>query len=695
MCFLGNYSNRRLPLVKSHASATFALAVTGILSILIAAPLLAQNDPTSDQPVLIEPRVVIPSLKGGRHTIRAIYDDRVHHRVVRDADGTKRIVRETTITHSYNRQFPGETIYIDPGATLNFRLENHLSFTGASVTNTTPPVLGNNDSKEVRDFIIGQRNKTNLHTHGLHVSPLGYADNVMLIVNTNRGVEYKYEIPTNHAPGTHWYHSHLHGSTGLQVTRGMLGALIVTEPFGQNLTPTQYLSDVQERLLILRQESGGGIDETPEEGIETRLAQEIQKSTAASAEEKRKNRLAIQQLVNAQSESDIRNLAGGPEGRQRLANALKQLNQDRDDAVFTVNGQLNPVLELVPGDIVRFRIVNAGANGGDYKEVYVENHDLYLAAFDGVNLTQLPKDSNDKFVAYNKDNPLKLAPSNRADIYFVADDVGEYEFKSIRYTRRGGSARPVESTLFDIEISNATFRGKDELDQAAYDKQVDEFLVALDANLKRLQGIGAYSEGEYLHDITDATIDAKRTVEFNVDNRSFTINKRDFNALDDKGHMKGHADYLGLNKGDGGVSPTGISPWPIRQNTVEEWTITNGSTTAHPFHIHVNPFWVTSIVENGQEVPADDPRLNRWQDTVNIPPKSGDIPGSVTIRHRFQDFVGLFVIHCHILNHEDRGMMMNILLVENDETDPAAYFKKINDQNAAINKKINGMAVGH
>ena len=74
----------------------------------------------------------------------------------------------------------------------------------------------------------------------------------------------------------------------------------------------------------------------------------------------------------------------------------------------------------------------------------------------------------------------------------------------------------------------------------------------------------------------------------------------------------------------------------------------------HPFHIHQNPFWVTRI-----EVPDADGNLHnileapRWQDVVWIP-RNG---GRVVFRSRFPDYVGRYVHHCHILLHEDNGMM--------------------------------------
>jgi FtsP/CotA-like multicopper oxidase with cupredoxin domain len=85
----------------------------------------------------------------------------------------------------------------------------------------------------------------------------------------------------------------------------------------------------------------------------------------------------------------------------------------------------------------------------------------------------------------------------------------------------------------------------------------------------------------------------------------------------------------------------------VRLGAVEEWTVTNTDPgNDHIFHIHVNPFQVTRY--NGQ--PVAEPV---WLDTVVVPANGG----SVTFRSRFEDFTGKYVLHCHMLNHEDMGMM--------------------------------------
>ncbi len=80
-------------------------------------------------------------------------------------------------------------------------------------------------------------------------------------------------------------------------------------------------------------------------------------------------------------------------------------------------------------------------------------------------------------------------------------------------------------------------------------------------------------------------------------------------------------------------------------NSVEEWTLVNESTMDHPFHLHV---WDQQLVS----VPNRLIQEVEYQDVVNIPAKS-----KVVVRVQFSDYAGMSVYHCHILDHEDLGMM--------------------------------------
>jgi FtsP/CotA-like multicopper oxidase with cupredoxin domain len=83
----------------------------------------------------------------------------------------------------------------------------------------------------------------------------------------------------------------------------------------------------------------------------------------------------------------------------------------------------------------------------------------------------------------------------------------------------------------------------------------------------------------------------------------------------------------------------------IPLGAVEEWTVVNEHDNDHIFHIHTNPFQMVAI--NGEKLAEPE-----WRDTVVVPRNA-----SVTFRSRFLDFTGRFVHHCHMLNHEELGMM--------------------------------------
>src|ERR1041384_278164 len=142
---------------------------------------------------------------------------------------------------------------------------------------------------------------------------------------------------------------------------------------------------------------------------------------------------------------------------------------------------------------------------------------------------------------------------------------------------------------------------------------------------------------------------------------------------------------------DGKQFEDGVVNQVMRLNSVEEWTIYNQTSVAHPFHIHVNPFQIVEIYDpsnkdpNRRHINLDTPPGTGkdfvWWDNFAIPiaelDGNGNVilgpdgyaknPGYFRMRSRFVDFTGQYVQHCHILAHEDRGMMQ-LLEVVNDRT---------------------------
>lgn len=144
-------------------------------------------------------------------------------------------------------------------------------------------------------------------------------------------------------------------------------------------------------------------------------------------------------------------------------------------------------------------------------------------------------------------------------------------------------------------------------------------------------------------DLLGRTVDAKRVIEFSQakDGEHFFINSAMFDH-----------DRLDLR---------------VPLGHVEEWTIRNASDDLHVFHIHQVSFQVVEI--NGQPQP-----FNGQVDVARVPER-----GEIKIRLAFTDkrIVGRFVFHCHVLKHEDKGMMANIEVYDPNEWSVWSSFERL------------------
>ena len=129
------------------------------------------------------------------------------------AAGRGTLAGRDATTLRYNGSVPGPTLHLRPGDHLGIDLINHLD------------------------------QPTNLHTHGLQVSPQGNSDNPFVMVNPGQTFHYDYQIPDDHPTGTFWYHPHHHGLAADQVYGGLYGAIVIGEP-----DPPQVSAD---RVLVI------------------------------------------------------------------------------------------------------------------------------------------------------------------------------------------------------------------------------------------------------------------------------------------------------------------------------------------------------------------------------------------------------------------------------------------------------------
>jgi FtsP/CotA-like multicopper oxidase with cupredoxin domain len=151
-----------------------------------------------------------------------------------------------------------------------------------------------------------------------------------------------------------------------------------------------------------------------------------------------------------------------------------------------------------------------------------------------------------------------------------------------------------------------------------------------------------------------------------------------------------------------GNSPATLQPYEMDRmdrtltlGKAQEWDL-RSLFVSHPFHIHVNPFEIVAIYDpNGKDVsapgavddfaltPDNKPTTGKpdpeypglkgvWKDTIWVKNAGTTAAGMyhIAIRTRYERYIGEFVLHCHILDHEDQGMMQNVEIVPPTYTIP-------------------------
>lgn len=297
-------------------------------------------------------------------------------------------------TRAFNGRVPGPTIAVPRGTRLRISLQNQLgpetaaSLQGGGMSGMAPLDAMNR---------LHRPNTTNLHVHGMHVSPLGAADNMTRECKPGETIVYEYDIDADHASGINWYHTHLHGATAIQMEGGVAGAIVVLDDPSE-LQPG--LAAMKEHVLVLQHFGFAGNEELGN-------ILEIAKS----------------------SKSDL---------------AMQPTNPGLADRYYLVNGQYQPQLVVQRNEPRRLRIVNAGGS----QLLYMTLAKGAGAAGGTCNVTLLATDG-----VYS-DRPRSIArivipPGGRADVAFFCNATGDYELRS--------SALP--DTAAPILANAATFDG--------------------------------------------------------------------------------------------------------------------------------------------------------------------------------------------------------------------------------------------
>src|SRR6267143_1091306 len=208
---------------------------------------------------------------------------------------------------------------------------------------------------------------TNLHFHGLTVSPDSPQDDVLdMMAMPGKSLSYTVQIPKDHPPGLYWYHTHPHGESYRQVLDGMSGAIVIEGI--ESYFPA--VAGLPERVLVVRGRSVG--------------------KDAQSAE--------LKQRVDLSSE-----VCGG--------------EHEPPEEIMTVNGLVRPQIEIASGERQFWRVVNASADR--YVDLQVEGQTFEIVAMDGMPIAWHDPDHRTRIASR-----VLLPPAGRLEAIVTGPSLG-------------------------------------------------------------------------------------------------------------------------------------------------------------------------------------------------------------------------------------------------------------------------------
>jgi suppressor of ftsI len=432
----------------------------------------------------------------------------------------------------YHENNTPPVIRVQPGTTLEVEYKNELA-------------------TQTREQCVDRpcMNMTNLHFHGLHVSPKAPQDDALdMMASPGETLRYSVQVPPQQPPGLYWYHTHPHGESYVQDLDGMSGAIIVE---GIERYVPEILK-MRERIMILRDVV---LPNDPGELKKVMDAVEMQTTQCGTAPEKA-------------------------------------------ERAFTVNGVLRPKIDIAPGERQFWRIVNASPDR--YADLELDSESLEVVALDG-----MPLAFHDPAIR------------TRSMTHFLVPPAGRLE--AIVTGPAGDAHTALRSRCFDT--------GPDGDSNPA---MVLADLVSTQAPTAQTRpGIG----GKPVY----ASFQSEALERIETDNPQFTVN-----FTEDKVGF-----YINGKKFEMNAGPM----LAVDVGALHHWRVVNSTKEVHPFHIHQVHFLVYAVDGTRIKDPV-------WLDTVNV-----SYGSSVDLVMDFTEPIirGMSLFHCHLLSHEDKGMMAKIL----------------------------------
>jgi FtsP/CotA-like multicopper oxidase with cupredoxin domain len=589
----------------------------------------------------------------------------------------------------YNNIPEAPVIRVQRGQTLAVRLTNGLADTGPAATQNCllQTFVGGGDCTEPEQGLVAQPGADgsyypiqanvphladgtiNLHVHGMVVSPRPCHDEVLksTIYPINWGgsvtkplpcqaapneLTYTYDIPADHPEGLYWYHMHRHGQAEASTMLGLVGAIVVEGPDDARRAAMGVGDDV----LV--------IHDVP-----------IMEQKASEPPQPMPSRAHILSRTRHQHDAQP-----GPDPRIDTANEVTCGPDDPDTGgpevtTLTLNGAAVPenpdgsfpadtvalTKSMQPNQTEVWRILNASANTPIRPRLMLVQNGvstdlpLQVLARDGVPVADDHGYPTTEVIDTTA-GPVMLDPANRLEILVHAPPVGATLYLDSGTVAPGCAGDGIPARRLLRVVSAGQPVSAPVPDAALAPTDPDMYWTHILDSVPSVQRVFAFTE--YPHSFTAAQStwvgQAPQPGQFNPGATDFYLTQIDSNVDLNLSPVIKPFDMHSLQP-DVVVHLHGTS------SATEEWTIQNYTLELHAFHMHQIHFRDVSA--------GTDPMSAPLLDTVNVPPAANvngtpGTPGQTKIRLTFTKAqIGEFVFHCHVLEHEDAGMMQKIRVV--------------------------------
>lgn len=566
----------------------------------------------------------------------------------------------------------GPQIRIKQGETLNLNVNNQLP---AESEETCPHHVENINNPNCF-------NTTNIHTHGFWVTPQGNGDNVFVRIAPQEKFDYQYKIEKNHPAGTFWYHAHVHGSTAIQVSSGMAGPLIVegsrVPKYKQGkITETGDMdilwkdkaknSDSNEKILLFQQiqyrcNASDGTLTNPDNCVGIGILEDYVNSglnsPATWGADKYHTSINGKVLGEMKAEQNEFNrwrmIHGGV--RDTIGLMIKELPESKN---YTAEQTIQAC---------------SSYQEKNQKEAFdrLKSLQVNTIAQDGLTMNHVQTRTLSVFhPGYRQDAMVAFPTSNKYCIYDTVLNVDDQINSALpdQIQPQLAPNNPLNAQLIGWVNVKAS---KQSAQTAAQFLQAQAKKIGLNkeiqAQLSQLDLSAFADHASLMTPEIDQQV-AARPTQFN----SFIISGfgspggPKFGFSHDINNPTSSLSFGDLFEGPGSIN--GHYVRQLQVGATDEWEL-RSIVGGHPFHIHINPFQIVKILDpDGVDVSVADNEVKDetggvvdaqyrglkgvFKDTIFVKPGGYRI----ILRSHYKKFEGDFVQHCHILDHEDQGMM--------------------------------------